>query len=48
MDGRMFDGMFEAILIIGVICGVLLVSIIWAFFTWGWPLIKPYIHQWTS
>lgn len=44
MDERMFDGLVAILLVVGVVVGFVLVEVI----PWLWGLLKPFIHAWTA
>jgi len=44
MDGKMFDGLFTALILIGVAIGFGIFVVI----PWAWQYVKPFIHAITG
>ena len=48
MYGNSLDGMFAALIFIGVLIGSAVCAAGWAFYTYVWPWLKAWLHAMTA
>lgn len=42
------DGIFSALIVVGIVIGAFLATLVWIVFPWAWELIRPILHAWTA